>query len=230
MYGSVLASTSAPCSTACGGIPCVMSMIPASGAIRLITPWQVPTKSSWSPKSERNVMNTGRPESTSAPDGSPRQPPARPATAAARPALECSSASATTSRPACARGARRLRPDRDDREPRREGRERPGGRGGREEVDVGGRKIRGPELARPVERDDIGAERARQQAARALGRGEQARGRRVAGARRGAPPGSRRPGRGRRPRGPRPWPGRSPRAAAWCRSRGAAARARRSRS
>ena len=28
MYGSVLASTSAPCSTACGGIPCVMSMIP----------------------------------------------------------------------------------------------------------------------------------------------------------------------------------------------------------
>ena len=30
----------------CAGIPCVMSMICASGAIRLITPWQVPTKSS----------------------------------------------------------------------------------------------------------------------------------------------------------------------------------------
>src|ERR671937_735664 len=49
-------SASAPWSTCCGGIPCVMSMISASGAIRLITPWQVPTKSSWSPKSERNVM------------------------------------------------------------------------------------------------------------------------------------------------------------------------------
>ena len=54
----VLASTSAPWSTACGGIPCVMSMICASGAIRFITPWHVPTKSSLSPKSLRNVMNT----------------------------------------------------------------------------------------------------------------------------------------------------------------------------
>ncbi len=58
MYGSVFARTSAPWSTACGGIPCVMSMTCASGAIRLITPWQVPTKSSWSPKSVRKVMNT----------------------------------------------------------------------------------------------------------------------------------------------------------------------------
>src|SRR5580765_3728787 len=58
MYGRVLQSTSEPCSTCCGGIPCVMSMICASGAIRLITPWQVPTKSSWRPKSERNEMNT----------------------------------------------------------------------------------------------------------------------------------------------------------------------------
>ena len=49
-----------PASTTCGGIPCVMSMICASGAIRLITPWQVPTKSSFSPKSLRNVMNTPR--------------------------------------------------------------------------------------------------------------------------------------------------------------------------
>ena len=58
MYGSVFASTSAPWSTCCAGIPCVMSMISVSGAIRLITPWQVPTKSSWSPKSVRKVMNT----------------------------------------------------------------------------------------------------------------------------------------------------------------------------
>ena len=37
-----------------------MSMICASGAIRLITPWQVPTKSSWRPKSLRKVTNTRR--------------------------------------------------------------------------------------------------------------------------------------------------------------------------
>ena len=47
-----------PAARCCGGIPWVMSMISASGAIRLITPWQVPTKSSWSPKSVRNVITT----------------------------------------------------------------------------------------------------------------------------------------------------------------------------
>src|SRR5437762_1454634 len=40
-------------------MPCVMSRISASGAMRLITPWHVPTKSSRSPKSDRKVMNTG---------------------------------------------------------------------------------------------------------------------------------------------------------------------------
>src|ERR1044072_9219149 len=59
MYGSVLLSTSAPCSTCWGGTPCVMSMISVSGAMVLITPWQVPTKSSWSPKSERKVITMG---------------------------------------------------------------------------------------------------------------------------------------------------------------------------
>src|SRR2546429_8901849 len=58
MYGSVLQSTSAPWRTCWGGMPWVMSMISASGAIRLITPWQDPTKSSCRPKSERNVMTT----------------------------------------------------------------------------------------------------------------------------------------------------------------------------
>src|ERR671925_2161685 len=38
-------------------MPWVMSMISASAAIRLITPWQAPTKSSWRPKSERKVIN-----------------------------------------------------------------------------------------------------------------------------------------------------------------------------
>src|SRR5437764_11856682 len=59
MYGSVFASTSAPWRTAWGSMPCVMSRISASGAMRLITPWHVPTKSSRSPKSDRKVMNTG---------------------------------------------------------------------------------------------------------------------------------------------------------------------------
>src|SRR5436305_13838080 len=59
MYGRVPARTRAPCSTCCGAIPWVMSMMSASGAMRLITPWHVPTKSSWSPKSDRKVMNTG---------------------------------------------------------------------------------------------------------------------------------------------------------------------------
>src|SRR5919201_394936 len=58
MYGSVLQRTSAPWRTCRGGMPCVMSMIWASGAICFITPWHVPTKSSWKPKSDRNVMTT----------------------------------------------------------------------------------------------------------------------------------------------------------------------------
>jgi hypothetical protein len=53
----VFASTSAPWSTCCGGMPCVMSITSASGAIRLMTPRQVPAKSSSSPKSVRRVMN-----------------------------------------------------------------------------------------------------------------------------------------------------------------------------
>src|SRR5579864_4131719 len=57
MYASVLASTSAPWRIRPGLIPCVMSMICASAAMRFITPWQVPTKSSSSPKSVRKVMN-----------------------------------------------------------------------------------------------------------------------------------------------------------------------------
>jgi hypothetical protein len=38
MYPIVLARTSAPSSTAVAGMPCVMSMICASGAMRLMTP------------------------------------------------------------------------------------------------------------------------------------------------------------------------------------------------
>ena len=59
MYGSVFARTSAPWRIRPGRMPCVMSMISASGAIRFITPWQVPTKSSCNPKSVRKVMKDG---------------------------------------------------------------------------------------------------------------------------------------------------------------------------
>ena len=69
MYWIVFARTSAPCRIDVAGIPCVMSMISASGAIRLITPWQVPTKSSWSPKSLRNVTNIRRRLTRGAQDG-----------------------------------------------------------------------------------------------------------------------------------------------------------------
>src|SRR5213075_3293570 len=57
MNGRVLASTSAPCSTCSAPMPWVMSTISTSGAIDLITPWQVPTKSSCRPKSLRKVTN-----------------------------------------------------------------------------------------------------------------------------------------------------------------------------
>jgi len=56
MYFVVLRSTSAPCRIACGGMPWVTSITRASGAMRAITPWQVPTKSSCRPKSVRKVM------------------------------------------------------------------------------------------------------------------------------------------------------------------------------
>ena len=39
-----------------GGIPWVTSITRVSGAIRAITPWQVPTKSSWRPKSVRKQI------------------------------------------------------------------------------------------------------------------------------------------------------------------------------
>ena len=101
MYGTVFARTSAPWRIAVGGMPCVMSMTRASGAMRLMTPWHVPTKSSWSPKSVRKETNTRaslrRRERAS--DGGDQ------ALDVARPA------SATTARPR-ARGSGRLRPDR----------------------------------------------------------------------------------------------------------------------
>ena len=49
MNPSARRSTSAPERTSCRAMPCVTSMTRAAGAIRAITPWQTPTKSSASP-------------------------------------------------------------------------------------------------------------------------------------------------------------------------------------
>ena len=134
MYGSVLASTSAPCRICCGGIPCVTSMICVSGAICLITPWQVPTKSSWSPKSLRKVTNTR--------GGYRREQ--------AGDVVRLRLGDNLDAR--VARGCRRLRPDADRRELDTEPPERPRRRGGGQHDEVALRRLGRLELARPVER------------------------------------------------------------------------------
>ena len=111
-----------------------------------------------------------------------------------------------------------------------ERRERARGRGRGEHDEVALRRLRGPQLDRAVERDEVGAELVDEQPPGALGGGEEDAARRRAGARRAAPPASRPPGRGRRRaharRAPRPSPGRSRRAApARPRSRRASSRA-----
>ena len=95
-------------------------------------------------------MNTGRPESTTR-DAAAITATGRPAEAGhggcQAVALEWSSPRRRRrGRPGAPRvtsPARSRRPG----VPVARARERPGGRGGREEVDVGGRKVRGPELA-----------------------------------------------------------------------------------
>ena len=156
MYGSVFASTSAPWSTACGAIPCVMSITCASGAILVITPWQMPTKSSSSPKSVRKVMTTAG---------------GYPATARTRLATSGDSASRRTRRPGAPRGRRRLGPDRDDGNRRAERREHARRRAGREHDEVA-LEPRG-ERPGPVEHDEVGVELLGEQRPCALGAGEE---------------------------------------------------------
>src|SRR5579884_1293073 len=57
-------------------MPWVMSITRASGAILAITPWQVPTKSSWSPKSLRNEIGAAMAGGRLSPGGG-REPPER---------------------------------------------------------------------------------------------------------------------------------------------------------
>ncbi len=122
-YGSVFASTSDPCSTPCGWIPCVMSMISISGAIRFITPWHVPTKSSSSPKSVRKVTNTLSATLTPLDGGDE-------AVEVVRLGLGGDSEAGGLRRP------RRLRADRDGRDVRAELGEGAGRRAGREHDEV----------------------------------------------------------------------------------------------
>src|SRR5712691_6455888 len=56
MNGADRCSTSAPRSTSPGGIPWVRSITRASGASEASTPWQTPTNSSSSPKSDRKTI------------------------------------------------------------------------------------------------------------------------------------------------------------------------------
>ena len=221
MYGRVLARTSAPWSTRVAGMPCVTSITRASGAIRAITPWHVPTKSSWSPKSVRKQMTT-RP--------SLRRGERR-STAATRPSrslvlgLGDDSHAGRRARPASS-PARSTRPAPPRRDARTRGRPTADASVTRSHVRPGGRL----ELDGPVEGDDVGAERVREKAPRAFGPREQhpPRGRRHGREepflrRRG-----RRPGRRRRTRRPSPRPIAATRRGR--RASGAAARGRRRRS
>src|SRR6476659_868072 len=98
-----------------------MSMISASGAIRLITPWQVPTKSSWSPKSDRNVITIG---------GTLRRSlDRRPPDGLDQPVEIVRLSLGDDVDAGCLRGARRLGPDRDGGQLKPERGEGLGGRG-----------------------------------------------------------------------------------------------------
>jgi hypothetical protein len=70
-------------------------------------------------------------------------------------------------------GTRGLGPDRDRWDVARDAGERPGGGGRHEHDEVGRRPVRGLELERPVQRDDVRGERVGQERSRALCRGEQ---------------------------------------------------------
>src|SRR5918997_7024199 len=115
MYGSVFASTRAPWRMLCGSIPWVMWITSTSGAIRLITPWQVPAKSSSTPKSDRNVITATATSSRGGTEDSSGQP------------VQVLRLRFGNHGQACVtRGCGRDRTDRHDRKVAPDGRERPG--------------------------------------------------------------------------------------------------------
>ena len=193
-YGSVLASMRAPCRTCSRGMPCDRSMICASGAMPLITPWHVPTKSSWSPKSLRNVTNTAlrltrsrrgaRRDRASSPRPPPRHPPPSPQRVVSGP-IETAGTAAPCVRTPVQRRPRRAPPGR-----------RQAAR--RERARASGRAARSPRRARrPAAAAHSPAPAKR---TRPAGRGSSAR----------RPPAWRRRGRDRRRRTQPPSRGRSP--------------------
>ena len=173
MYGSVLASTSAPCSTAWGGIPCVMSMIcgvrrdpldhAVAGADEVVLEPEVGEEGD--EHRLPRVYDAARPAA--------RPLTAGPATATARPALECSSASATTSRPA-ARAAREVSgPIDTTAKPSPSAASARAAEGEVSTTRSAAGNSCGPQLAGPVERDDVCVERLGEHRARTLGGREQ---------------------------------------------------------
>ena len=202
-----------------GGMPCVTSITRASGAIRAITPWHVPTKSSWSPKSVRKQMTTRTSlrRRERAPDGGDE-----PVEVARRRLGDdreaCRARRAVVSGPidtagiVCRERARSARAaDAEARTTRSH---------------VG--PVRRRELHRPVERDHIRAERVREQA-RAPSRAREEHAARRRRQRREQPfLRRRRRQRRRRRRTRRRSPGRSPRPGGVRRASAGAARARRS--
>src|SRR6266542_1824476 len=141
-----------------------MSMISTSGAIRLITPWQVPTKSSWSPKSERKVISTRESLNGGA-------------------CGACDGGDETVevvrlrlrhhADPGGVGGARGLRADRDRRQVEPERAEGLSGRGRREYDQLARGRGIGPEQPCAVERHEVRPERLDEVASGSFGTGEE---------------------------------------------------------
>src|SRR6266498_769436 len=131
-----------------------MSMISTSGAIRFMTPWHVPTKSSRSPKSVRNVMK--RTATAREPN-----PPLRGRRRRVR------------RRPACGRGRGCLRADRDRRDVQLEGGKRVGGGRRRQEYEIALWRWVRPQPPGPVDGAKVCSELGDDQAACLLGTDEE---------------------------------------------------------
>ena len=186
MYGSVFASTSAPWSTCCGGIPCVMSMISRVGrdpldhavarADEVVLQPEVGQEGDDHGREPKAPLRTRlrRDESRRGRASPPRRRRATPA-ARARARVVCGPIETAGSvEPSAAKRPRR--------------------RGGGEHDEVAvGRRL-GPELARAVERRRSRRRARRRAAAARPRRRRRARGRPAAGARRAGPPASRRAG------------------------------------
>src|SRR5215210_4791628 len=142
-------------------IPCVMWITSASGASRLITPWQVPAKSSSTPKSERNVITTARTLTRGL--GHRREEPSTVMRLGLGYDVD----------PECRRRCRGLRADRDGRRRELERGIRASGRRRGEYDEVGVRNRLRAQLYCAIERDEIRVELVHEKPPRALGAREE---------------------------------------------------------